>query len=341
MKKGNFKRTKTEPGLHDSTFHSVATEPGLYAEFVKLALDDEKRELFDWDTASLTDARGTDVQGRETRADLKFTVDLKAGAAQFEVVMILEHKSYTDPELMMQMLRYQCSDYVRFGRPVLVIVVFQRGIGRYDGIQTFQQSLAWGNEEAKRILSRHFGKVLLDFGRFDLSLPKLIEDDVKMDAPVDLAVHTMANIFRFNRKILRAFFRKAQRVRGTAFHEVIMKMLIYIAKNYGGLEIEFMIEIEKQVVPDEELRVMPEYRDEYHTPQVARDAKKMAGPMAEKMAEEMAEEMVEEMVEEKVKCERERFARGLLDDGLSTDRIAELTELSREEVEEIRDGNSG
>ena len=324
MKKGKFKRTKTEPGLHDQTFHSVATEPGLYAEFVRLALDEEKRELFDWDTASLTDARGTDVQGRETRADLKFTVDLKAGAAQFEVVMILEHKSYADPELMMQMLRYQCSDYVQFKRPVLVIVVFQRGIGRYDGIKTFQQSLAWGNAEAKRILSEHFGRVLLDFGRFDLSLPKLIEDDIEMSAPIDLAVHTMANIFRFNRKLLRAFFRKAQRVRGTAFHEVIMKMLTYIARNYRGLKIKEMVEIEKQVVPDKELRIMPEFRDDYYMPQVA----------------EEAEERAEEMAEEKVKRERERIALGLLDEGLSIDRIAQLTELPLEEVEAIRDEKS-
>ena len=332
MTKDIFSRNTKEKGLHDKGFHEIVTQTGLFVDLVKLALGETRQDMFDWDTASLTDPRIVDDQNRKLRIDLKFTVNLKSGGAQFEVVMIFEHKSYTDPKLMKQLLRYQSAHYLNFDQPVLVIVIFQRGGGKFDRITTFQQSLGWGNEEAKGILIKHFGEVLLNFGRLDLNFPKLIKEDVRMDAAVDLVVHTMGNIFHFNRKIFKEFFRKAQRVRGTAYHQVIMKLLGYIIRNYKEITVKVMAEIENQVVPEEELRVIPEYSEYYHTPLVDKEA--------EVLAEVLAEVRAEVLVEEKIKCERERIAHSMLDRDFDIDTVSELTELSREEVEAIRDQNS-
>ena len=64
-------------------------------------------------------------RGDEKKADLVFSVKLKKNRKSANLVMLLEHKSYNDTQLMQQILEYQTILYSKHKRLVIPILVAQ------------------------------------------------------------------------------------------------------------------------------------------------------------------------------------------------------------------------
>ena len=92
---------------HDLFFQTAVRDPGICGAMLGLAVPGDELALFDLSTlrAEPTMAAGSDL--RESRADAAVSVRFKGSDAKARIVFLLERKSWRDPLVLMQMLRYQ------------------------------------------------------------------------------------------------------------------------------------------------------------------------------------------------------------------------------------------
>ena len=56
--------------------------------------------------------------------DVVFSVQLKRAKQAVKIVLLLEHKSYEDPNLLKQLLHYQACIYERWPYPIIPVLLY-------------------------------------------------------------------------------------------------------------------------------------------------------------------------------------------------------------------------
>ena len=111
------RRKGSPPSLHDKLFRAVFSDPAHAQALVRDQLPNEIAGLLADTPPRIVPGSFIDEDLRESQADLLLEVSLVDGGSAF-VYVLVEHKSYLDPELVLQVLGYMVRiwrDYVRHG----------------------------------------------------------------------------------------------------------------------------------------------------------------------------------------------------------------------------------
>ena len=146
--------------LHDKLFRDIFSEADYCLDIFRLVLRSSEFELLDWATlrTEATVTVGKDWKDRLT--DLTFSVKIKRTKNEARIIFLLEHKSYQDPNLLIQVLEYQTEHYRKFGNAPVIPVLFYHGKNkRWNSPLNFQDSLKGLTPSIKKA----FGQHIIDF----------------------------------------------------------------------------------------------------------------------------------------------------------------------------------
>ena len=98
---------------HDAFFKALLTQPGAAGVFLRERLPANVAALLSADEPVLEPASFIDAALREHHSDLLFRVSTVTGTTAF-VYVLVEHKSYPDPLVGFQLLRYLVAIWQRY-----------------------------------------------------------------------------------------------------------------------------------------------------------------------------------------------------------------------------------
>jgi predicted transposase/invertase (TIGR01784 family) len=157
---------------HDVIFRSYFSEPEVTE---RLLAEHAPKDVF----AAIRPGKMSLVPGsfitdkmRQLHTDLLFKVELKTGDPAY-VYLLLEHKSYSDPLIPLQLLCYKCNIWSSLNNrkpkpplPPIYPIVFYHGARPWTAPRTFHD-LFPPLDEAARFLTEQAGYVLIDLARIE------------------------------------------------------------------------------------------------------------------------------------------------------------------------------
>ena len=321
MSTSTDRQHNTNHYVHDFAFTEYLKDSNCQVPLLMLVIGDKHAGEFDWDNVIIENTRKVDADShKEYRFDMALSVDLRVGGARYRILLLLEHKSYSDPNLQKQLLGYQWVHYQSSDDPVVPIVIYH-GKERLDKLPSFQDSLTYGDHRVRKAVQRVFGRALLDFEAIFVNLCSLARGEMLVHPSLDCMVHTMGNIHEFTWDEMRTLREKAVRI--VEFKErkrMIMLSLKYIEKVHPGrFDMKEVAALEREIEPDPEQRVLSEIET----------IKDLEAWFAYDKYDQGREENAREI------------AIRLIATGDDLDKICSVTELSRDEVEKLRDQHSG
>ena len=329
MPKDKSKSKKIPPFIHDRTFHRYGRYTNCIIPLVKLAIGDERTAAFDWNSATLVDTRLVPLGSKtEYRFDMALCVTIELGASRINVFMVIEHKSGPDPRLLKQLLRYQNAYYQDNDDPMVVIVCYH-GQKSMASLPSFQDSLNYGDTESKAAFKRLFGDQVLDFHALFVNMPKLAEGGPLSDAGLECMFYTMTHIFNMTLQKIKAMYVKAARIDDPERQrDTKMVSFDYINSFHPDkYTLEKLKEMERELEPDPGKRVLTDFEswDDFD----------------EKFSVDLLDRGIEQGIEQGIEKTNRETVQRMLAKGYGLDEICSVTNLSREEVEEIRNQSSG
>lgn len=137
----------------------------------RVALSPEIINRLDIDSLQVEDTTFVDESLREHRSDILFTVPEISGGHDCNIYLLFEHKSYPDPNILDQLLRYlrEIHEQQTTKAPILT-VVFYHGKKEWDIARSFHELYAISGIEVEdygdQIFNLRYG--LLDAGQMDI-----------------------------------------------------------------------------------------------------------------------------------------------------------------------------
>ena len=296
--------------IHDIFFKEIYADKKYSLDIFKLVLTPSELSLFDWKTLKSEMTSFIDTEQREKRMDITFSVKLKRGKQTARILFLLEHKSYRDDDLLVQMLEYQTGIYRRSRNLVIPILVYHGKEKKWRGVLNFQDSLAGLTPTVRR----KFKKNILNFTCKLLNIRELkIQGAAKklVTAPVLLILQ---QIWKLDVRKVEELFLLSKNLPDGERRDLIMKAINYIRKNDPGFNWHRLIEIEEKIITDKEERIMFSLKD---------------------TLDEVREEGREEGIQEGKQEEKKKVALKLLQGGADLRLIEESTELSEDQIKEI------
>ena len=160
---------------HDMFFKGFYSKPDFALELFQLIFSKEELKACDWQNL-----KAEKDSLKEKRADLVFSVPLKTNPkTKVKIFILLEHKSYYDPDFFSQCLYYQTMlheislEASGTASPIITVLVSQ-GKTRWKGPKTFQEASYKGFLDK---IPAEFKKNMLNYGikLLDVQDPKLKE----------------------------------------------------------------------------------------------------------------------------------------------------------------------
>ena len=158
---------------HDRLFRAVFRGGPCATDLFELTFGGESLGDFDTDSLKFEDTSFVD-KGSESRSDILLSMRPRAaGSPPLPILFLFEHKSRPGPGLPAQVFRYQCHAFLRWGRPVVAVLVHQ-GPGRWRGPLGLQESWKGLDPGLRKRYGRHipdFSCKLVDLPTIDLDGP--------------------------------------------------------------------------------------------------------------------------------------------------------------------------
>ena len=92
--------------LHDSLFKQIFKQKKYLTELLRLIFPPEVLKYLNLTQVEAQDGELIKRGGRQLQADLIATIALKDNSASIELTFIFEHKSYKDPDALIQVMEY-------------------------------------------------------------------------------------------------------------------------------------------------------------------------------------------------------------------------------------------
>ncbi len=300
--------------IHDIFFKEIYADKRYSLDIFKLVLTPSEFSLFNWKTLKSEMTSFVDTQQREKRMDLTFSVKLKRGKQTARILFLLEHKSYRDDDLLVQMLEYQTGIYRQTRNPVIPILVYHGKEKKWRGVLNFQDSLVGLTPTVRR----KFQKNILNFTCKLLNIRELtIQGAAKklVTAPVLLILQ---QIWKLDVSKVEELFLLSRRLPDSERRDLMMKAINYIRKNDPGFNWRRLIEIEEKIITHEEERIMFSLKD-----------------TLDEMMEKGIKKGRQEGREEGRTEERKKIALKLVKKGLELEDVAESTGLPKNDLEKL------
>ena len=114
--------------------------------------------LFNWKTLKIEAQSFIDQNQTAKHIDIVCSVHFSRSKEIAKILFLLEHKSWEDPGLLLQILEYQIGLYKHSYTPVIPILIYHGRKKRWRGPLNFQDSL----KSLPLAIRRKFGKNILN-----------------------------------------------------------------------------------------------------------------------------------------------------------------------------------
>ena len=312
---------------HDIFFKEVYSNTRYCLDIFKLVLTPSEFALFDWTSLKSEISSFIDSEQQEKRMDLTFSVNLKRSKKAARILFLLEHKSYQDSGLLLQVLEYQTGIYRHLSGPVIPILVYHGKEKKWRGSLNFQDSLVGMTPGIRR----KFKKNILDFTCRLLNIQELNLDREAKELVTTLVLLILQQIWRLDAGVMKKFFLLGTHLKERERIDLMMKGINYVRQFDPSFSWKRLKEIEKKSIKREEDRIMFSLQDNIKEARAEGMEKGIQKGM-EKGREEGREKGREEGREE----ERRKLALSMLKDGLNGELIEKHTGLSQKEIEGLR-----
>ena len=182
---------KPPANVHDDLFRLVFQRIEYVITLIRTRASTALLEIIDWST--LTPVPGKiQVEHQVGRdADLMFTAAIKGVEVPVYIILLFEHKSYRDADLVLQMARNQFLMYMKseFKSLIIPILVTQDVPVGPGGVQ-FLDLFSDLPESHKRVLSEY----ALNFRCLVIDVNELDRQGVAERTNIDAVVHAMAQV---------------------------------------------------------------------------------------------------------------------------------------------------
>ena len=297
--------------LHDAFFRRILLDCGLCKALLQTALTKREVELFNFDTLKAELGTFIDKNLGEHKSDVIVSVQFKGSKRKAKVFFLLEHKSYKDPFVLIQMLKaeiYSGKEYRKEKTPVYPVLIYQ-GKKQWNFSGNFQDAELRGFPlAARKVLKKRF----IDFTCSYLNLQKLNIRRKTNHSALKLALFVMKNIWIINDKIVKQVILMAKDLVQEE-QDLIHDILSYITKydkRYSHRE--KILELEDSVLEEEE-KFMKTV---------------LTTPWEDKAEKKGKREGRREGLEE--------VAARMLKEGESIQRIHKITQLPKDEIKKLK-----
>lgn len=291
------KMTSQISNPHDAFFKQYLGYAEVAAEFLREHLPSEVTELLDLTQLRLEKDSFVDEKLRSHFSDLVYRAGTTAGS-DVAVALLLEHKSYPDPWVGFQVLKYcerfwekelQETDKLS---PILPVVVYH-GTESWTIATRFARKLE-GMKEPDTALAQTLGRYVPDFEYYLVNLTTLKDEEIRGAVVVRLFVLVLKHIFEegLGGRLDEILELVVEVMRLSSGIEMATALLRYIARSG--------VRVKKEVVTQKLLAALP----------------KEGGVLMQTMAEEWIEEgkligvqkgIIEERIELILRLLRRRF----------------------------------
>ncbi len=301
------------PTPHDRLFIKVFSIADNAAAFLRIFLSDMFQQNLDFTTLTVTCTAHISNHLEKRTSDVVFSV--RTAQNDFELAFLLEHKSYVEPSIEIQMQRYLLrineQDYSekRLIRPVIPIV-FYHGSEKWKCHTPFPPSLA-KIAEIEALRSR---QTYLFFDTSNWSLADRRNRKVAHNVYPLSAMHLMKNVCTNDVSMVSSMIEYWQKT-GREPSKSQKIVLFYYILSTTDIELEQI------------QNVLNRYRDDN-------------GGSIMTTAERLRKEGEQRGIEKGEKRQTLYFAKKLLADGHDITYVARLTELPVEEVKKLNGSSS-
>ena len=330
---------KIPKDIHDLTVKKVCEDKGYATDILKLVLTPREFEALDWKTLDLQANTFINEKLREDRTDLIFSVKFKKSKKSAQIVFLIEHKSYNDPHIMDQILRYQAASYRRTKAPILPIIIYNGKKKEYKGNLSFYGYLESCPDAYFR---RSLSKNVLNFRCRMLNLRELSVQKMPHLTPAPI-LFILGNIWEVNMKVIETLFRMTKKLPEKKDRVAIARLAINYAmafdervnKGNRKLRWKLILEVEQKVFGEEESMIQS---FNLLIEQVAE--KKGLKKGIERGRGEGLEEGIErgrgEGREEGREETQREIALSMLKKGIKVSDISEITGISKDEIKALQ-----
>ncbi len=292
---------------HNWLFGTLIGWQPCQSDLLRLSFSDKQLELIDPDRTALlsTNLRSHDLRARA--ADTVIGVARAHGGGKLAVRCLLEHKSKINKrELMRQLLRYQTGLYERAWSPVVTVVI-NNGAPVGDGVLRFRDQL----KSTDDAFLKAYDGMVLDFNAVILNLrdPEFQKQLLKSGHRSELGWYAMGQVSGgLNRKFLTEIVRMSKKFDSETIDRLLVPVLNYLQYYLGSITIGKIKEFGIDSL--EESKVMVETLGGW-------ESVRLMG------RQEGRQEGIE------------KVAANLLQDGMDSEKVVEVTNLSRRRVESL------
>lgn len=181
---------------HDRFFKQTFTDVKIAGEFLRHYLPISMAVLLDTERVEVMQTSYVDKKLKEHLSDVLYRVPLNQGGNVL-VYVLIEHKSYTDKWVALQLLRYLVQIWEDFRRnnkdqklPFVFPIVFYHGRSGWTVSKKFSDLFELEGE------TKHFSYFLPEFEYHLFDLTKYLDKDLIGYAPLAAALRLLRDIFR-------------------------------------------------------------------------------------------------------------------------------------------------
>lgn len=302
--------------IHDKFFKDIFRVGAYVTSLIQAGAPKALFEIVDWSTLRLEPQLIQASRQDEKIADLVFSVALRNEGQVASIILLFEHKSSRDSTLEKQMARNQFLMYLQddFKSLIVPIAVIQDPSVKRKPAE-FSNVFSDYSEQHLRVLAEYS----LNFRCLLINVNELDRRGLTEETNIDAVVRAMSAVRDFDARALQDLMDRTRHV-PAADRERIYKLVLGYVCDYNEV-----------ITQDDILKLNTKTSEEQQMVRSAVEAFREEGRIEGR--EEGREEGRIEGLQE--------IATNLLQKGMSLGEIVEVTKLSREQVESIRQGIDG
>ena len=319
--------------IHDNFFKEIFSHPKYAKGLFQLNCLKPHFHSLNWNTLKSEATTFIDKKGRERRTDLQFSIETQDSKEKVTLVFLIEHKSYQDPHVLLQMLAYQLGIYeimakdkggrllVKGLRPVIPILVYQGKDKSWKAPREFQDYLNWTPELKKR-----FGAYVVNSRPYFVNIAGLDLEKEDKDLTIYPVLYILKYIWDLDTDKLREFFKLSRQLSLEDRRVLIKSIASYIQKYDPYFSWDLLQDIEEKIITDKEGRVMSLFQ---HTVDEAVD----------KAQKESLQEGIRKGMQQGMQVRDKEIVSNMLKSHLDTSLICKVTGLSADEIQKLKNGS--
>ncbi len=234
---------------HDRLFCEIYGDPQNGMDLFELALTADEFNAFDWRTLRAQPTVHFMPDSSKKQMDLLYSVKSKRTGADCKMVFMLEHKSWQDAKLMLQLLEYQTAVYRKQMIPILPILIYHGREPKWPYNLEFHQDLTAESPE----MIEMFGRQVLNFIVRCVNLRRTQVQQQIMERKLETRqiLYIFDRIWDADLKMVAELLRMGQELDDTRRKVLIGKAVDYICRVRPEITREMIMEVERVTIPQE------------------------------------------------------------------------------------------